>query len=251
MQAQYRFAAHIRDPEHFQRPADVEDRRMAIYRELFYNNIESFLENGFPVLRRITSDQRWHNMVRDFFARHRSHTPLFMEIPREFLVYLENERGEVNGDPPFLWELAHYEWAELALSIAEDPDTDAEIDPAGDLLDRCPVISALAWPLSYRFPVHRIGPEFMPETPGAETTYLAVYRDRHDEVGFAELNSVSARLMALLLEDPSRTGRDVMHQIVMELEHPNPDIVISGGREILKQWLELGILIGVREPPQE
>jgi len=247
MQAQYRFAAHVRDPDHAPRPKDVEDRRMAIYRELFYNNVEGFLDNGFPVLRSITPDGHWHKMVRDFFSRHRSHSPLFMEIPREFLVYLEKERGEVEGDPAFLWELAHYEWVEMALSIAEDPDEDPAVDPEGDLLEGSPAVSALAWPLSYQFPVHRIGPDFLPDAPGEEATHLVVYRDSSDEVGFIELNTVSARLLGLLLEDKTRTGRDVMQQIVEELQHPNLDAVVAGGREILEKWRELGIVVGVRD----
>ncbi|HKX55116.1 MAG TPA: putative DNA-binding domain-containing protein, partial [Xanthomonadales bacterium] len=33
------FAAHIRNPAVAPAPADVEDRRMQIYRDLFFNNI--------------------------------------------------------------------------------------------------------------------------------------------------------------------------------------------------------------------
>ena len=55
---QYAFAAHIRDPEHRAAPAGIEDRRMGIYRELFYNNIEDFLATAFPVIRALTADER-------------------------------------------------------------------------------------------------------------------------------------------------------------------------------------------------
>ena len=54
--AQYAFAAHIRDPEHAPAPGDVEPRRMAVYTELFYNNIESLLAANFPVIRRLHDD---------------------------------------------------------------------------------------------------------------------------------------------------------------------------------------------------
>ena len=57
---QYRFAAHLRDPKRNPAPRGIEPRRMKIYRELFYNNVEGFLANAFPVLRRITPDARWH-----------------------------------------------------------------------------------------------------------------------------------------------------------------------------------------------
>ena len=47
---QFAFAAHIRDPKHVPAPDDIEDRRMAVYRDLFFNNLKSLLSNMFPVL---------------------------------------------------------------------------------------------------------------------------------------------------------------------------------------------------------
>jgi len=128
---QYAFAAHIRDPEHAPAPADIEDRRMAIYRELFYNNVEGFLANTFPVLRTLYKDDDWHELVRDYYAHHLSQTPLFLEIPREFLNWLENEHTSRPVDPDFLYELAHYEWVELALSISEAQLDESRIDREG------------------------------------------------------------------------------------------------------------------------
>ena len=244
---QYVFAAHIRDPARNAAPPDIEDRRMAVYRELFFNNVVGFLANSFPVLRKLLGDERWQALAREFFSRHRSHSPLFAEIPREFLSYLEQERGEGRADPPFLRELAHYEWVELALSIAE-AETPQGFDPHGDLLDGAPCLSALAWPLTYRYPVHRIGPDFIPEAPGEQPTYLMVYRDRQDDVGFVELNPVSARLFALLQENAGMSGRAGLDIIARELRHPAPAIVIDGGRQILQQWHELGIVLGSRTP---
>jgi hypothetical protein len=48
---QFAFAAHIRDPEHNPAPGGVEDRRMAIYRELFFNNLHNLIGTTFPVIR--------------------------------------------------------------------------------------------------------------------------------------------------------------------------------------------------------
>ena len=38
---QTRFAGHIRDPRQVAAPDGIEDRRMAIYRDLFFNNIRN------------------------------------------------------------------------------------------------------------------------------------------------------------------------------------------------------------------
>ncbi|WP_173586115.1 DNA-binding domain-containing protein, partial [Methylogaea oryzae] len=119
IQTQQRFSAYIRDPESNPAPDDVAPRRMAMYRELFYNNVESFLSGNFPVLRSLYGDGAWHALAQDFFARHRCRTPYFYAIPEEFLAFLRDERDRQHDDPPFLQELAHYEWAEMAVAIAQ------------------------------------------------------------------------------------------------------------------------------------
>ncbi len=243
------FAAHIRDPRANPAPPDVEDRRLAIYRELFYNNVESLLAGNFPVLRRLLDDGHWHALVRDFYARHRCETPLFPEIAQELLDYLANEREADPRDPPFLLELAHYEWVELALAISDaEPDLGA-VDPNGDLLAGIPVVSPLAWSLSYRFPVHRIGPDYRPSEPGPEPTHLVVYRDRQDRVGFLEINAVTQRLLTLLHDQPDQpgwTGRALLTQIASELCHPNPELVIASGTSLMHDLRARQILLGTR-----
>jgi hypothetical protein len=243
---QYEFAAHIRDPDNQPAPAEIEDRRMAIYRELFYNNVEGFLSGTFPVLRTLHNDTDWHLLVRDYFSHHRAQTPLFLEIPREFLNWLKNERGDRTGDLPFLHELAHYEWAELALSISEESTDQENVNPEGNLLTGIPVLSPLAWQLSYRFPVHRIGPDFIPEQPGKLPTSIVVYRDRKDEVGFLEVNPVTKRLLELISENSSKNGELLLDCIAVEMSHPQPEVVIAGGAEILVGLADKDIILGTK-----
>lgn len=247
MRRQYEFAAHVRDPEHNPRPSDVEDRRMAIYRELFFNNVKGMLAGTFPVLSEIYGEDGWAAIIRDYFARHEAHTPLFMEMPQEFLKYLEEERGERDEDSPWLLELAHYEWVELALQTDEHEIDRHGVDPSGDLLDGVPVFSALAWPLSYRFPVHRIGPGYQPDEPGEQPTFLIVYRDLEDSVGFIEANPVTAKLVALLQENDTKTGRELLESIAEEMQHPNPDAVIQGGADILENLRRHDVVLGTKQ----
>lgn len=240
------FARHIRDPENAAAPEGVEDRRMAVYREIFYNNIRGFLASNFPVIRKLLDDKRWHALCRGFFAEHRSHTPLFPELPREFLRYLQDRRGIRDADPPFLLELAHYEWVELALMLDEHEIDELPVSPGGDLLDGVPVVSPLAWMLIYDFPVHRIRPDYQPEQPPADRTHLVVYRDRDDKVRFLELNPVSARLISLLKENSGRTGLECLEIVAGELGHPDPATVIQAGRQALEDLRQRDILLGTR-----
>lgn len=244
-QLQYEFAAHIRDPEHRAAPAGIEDRRMGIYRELFYNNIEDFLATGFPVIRAITPDEQWHAMARDFYARHQCHEPQFFRIAEEFLKYLDDERGEVVGDPVFLRELAHYEWVELALSVSQQELTPELADPNGDLLAGTPVLSPLAWTMGYDYPVHRISPDFLPKSAPDQPTLLVVYRTRADDVKFMEINPVTARLIELIDQEPA-TGAVQLERIATEMKHPQPAAVVSEGAAILQSLRSRDILLGTR-----
>ncbi|NOY65808.1 MAG: DUF2063 domain-containing protein [Gammaproteobacteria bacterium] len=245
MRKQYEFAAHIRNPETNSKPEDVEDRRMAIYRDLFYNNVEGFISDGFPVLRELYNDTDWHAMVRDFFANHHCKTPYFLEISQEFLSYLENER-DVSSDPAFINELAHYEWVELALSVDEKEIPTDGIDTNGDLLNKNPVISPLAWLLNYQYDVQHIGPDYIPDHPPEQTTTLVVYRDKQDEIGFLEINPMTAHLIQSLQLDATLNGKTLLKNIAQQLNHPDPDVVISGGLEIMIQLREADILLGTR-----
>ncbi len=239
------FAAHIRDPNRYPRPADVEPRRMQIYVDLIYNTIERFLANTFRVIRSIVPDAQWHAMVRDFVHRHRSASPYFQEIPLEFLGYLEQERRDAD-DPPWLLELAHYEWVELALDVETTELSDVDADDAGDLLTQHPVVSPLAWLLSYRFPVHRISPRHTPTAPPAEPTFLIVYRNREYEVKFMEANQVTARLFTLLMESDDITGSEAIAKIADELPGHDRDAVMRGGRETLERLRDCAIIAGTR-----
>lgn len=243
---QQAFTAHLRDPDHEPAPAELEDRRVGIYRELIFNNVESLLAGYFPVLRRLLPTSHWKGLVRDFFVRHRARTPLFMELAQEFLDFIQCERGANPADPPFLLELAHYEWVELALLISEEEPDLAGLDPNGDLLAGVPVLSPLAWPLSYRFPVHRIGPDHQPGEPPADPTHLVVYRNRAEEVGFLETNAVTQRLLQLLGEETGHSGREQLEWVAAEIQHPNPQQVVAFGAGLLDDLQARGILLGVR-----
>jgi len=246
IQRQYAFAAHIRNPQHAPAPADVAPQRMAAYTELFYNNIHEALSNAFPVLRALHNEARWHALVRDFFATHRARTPLFHELPREFLRYLQDERVQCEEDYPFLLDLAHYEWVELELLTAEDEVPAMMAD--GDLLGGVPILSSLCRLLSYHYAVQKICPDHIPQQPDEAPTHLLVWRNREDVIGFIELNPVSARLLQLIGEQPERSGRELLEQVAQELNHPNPQTVLAGGHTLLDELRQRGIVLGTRPP---
>ena len=232
---------YIRDPEHCPGPEGIEARRLQIYRDLFFNNIVSFLANGFPVLRSLYSDDQWQSLIRDFFRRHRCHSPLFIDIAQEFMAYLAEEReGAAEQDPPFMQELAHYEWLELALDVAEDT-LPPPVDIHPELLDCRLRLSPLAWPQVYAYPVQQIRADFQPAEPPEQPSCIVVYRNRADKVGFLEINPATARLLELMAEPPPRCAGELVALLADEM---GADAASLQGfaRELFAQLLALEIV---------
>lgn len=246
---QKEFSKHIRNPDKNAGPNNIEQRRLKIYSELFYNNVHEFVARAFPVLKKIYSDNEWHKMVRDFFENHHCQSPYFSDIAKEFLNFLETERKDVN-DPPFLLELAHYEWVELALSISQEEIPQTGFNPQGDLLKGQIFISPLAWPLHYQWPVHQISPKFQPKE-STQTYFLIVYRNSEYQIKFMELNAISARLLSIIQENPTLTG-------AQSIEHLSEELITQGltqfplalllekGKETYNLLREKNIILGTR-----
>ncbi len=244
---QYAFAAHIRDPDNVPAPTGIETRRMAIYRRLFFNNLYNLLGTFFPVLRKIHTDKQWHRFIRGFMQKHQAQTPYFLQLPEEFLGYLQEEFESQEDDYPFLLELAHYEYAELALAVSENENDLTGIDVDGDLLNGVPVKSELSWSYAYRYAVHRISPDFLPREPQEQPVYLALYRDDEGEVGFLELNAVSAALLdAVEFNEEQQSGEQLLRSLAAKINYPDADALVAHGAEALKEMRELGILTGTR-----
>lgn len=243
---QRRFAAHLRDPARAPAPAGIEDRRLQVYRELFFDNLSNQLAGVFPVLHAILGAPRWDRLVRDFYRDHHCRTPLFLELPREFVDYLAEERPMAADDPPFLAELAHYEWVELALAIDEQDLATVAADPAGDLLAGRPLLSPLAWPLAYRYPVHRLSPDWQPDEPPAEPSFYVARRDRADRVGFLQVNAVTLRLVERLQQAPDRTGAEHLEALADELPQLDRAAVRDGGTAALAELLGAEVILGAR-----
>lgn len=231
-QTQRAFVAHLRTPQQAPAPHDVAPRRIALYRELLLANITEQLSAAFPVLHAITTAADWQALCSDFFANHRCASPLFHQLPQEFLHWLEEEREPGASDPPYRLELAHYEWVELALSLAE-AELPASAPLPEPLLSWRPRLSPLAWPLAYRFAVHRIADQ--QAEPAPQATWLLVYRDRHHRIGFMELNAMTARLLQLLAHHAGASVAQLLTLLADELRDRERHGVQQGGVELLQQ----------------
>ncbi|WP_313645166.1 putative DNA-binding domain-containing protein [Stenotrophomonas sp.] len=233
------FAAHLRDPR-LSAPAGIANARMQVYRDLYFNNIKSLLSGNFPVIARTLGEPRWQQLVRAFCRDHRPRTPLFPEFGQEFIAYLD--QCPAAPAAPWLLELAHYEWIELALKIS-DESLPAH-DPHGDLLAGSPVCSPFCRALAYQWPVHRIGPEYQPDQLPLQPTLLLARRAADGSIVFSELSPMLYRLLERLEQLPQLSGLEQVQQLAIEAGTMADADFLDNAAAMLQQLRDKGCLLG-------
>ena len=232
---QLAFAAHLRSPKTAKRPAKVADVRMAVYREIVFNNIFGSVSACFPVCKSILGKRGWHKLVRQFFAKHQATTPIFREIPQEFLKFMPT----VENLPAYFQQLAHYEWVELYLTTL--PIGTTKVSKNIDLLNESPVLNPASMLLEYDYPVQKISPKFKPKN--VEKTYLLVFRNIEFYIKFIEINSMAYQLLSLL-EVHSITGKQALTDLAKNMQHPNADVMVGFGFGILEDLASQQAIVG-------
>ena len=215
------FAARIRDPQAAPLLPGIPAARMAVYEELFFNNLDGFITSGFPVLCRILGEPRRRRLVRAFLCEQRSATPYFLQIGEAFIDWLQQGGGAEPGDPPFVAELAHYERVELALDIATDALPQQGWSP-------------LAWPLAYAWPVQLLSADYRPTERPAEPTCLLAWRDREERVRFQQLAPFAFHLA--LRRQGGQPCRDALLDLAETTGLPADDHYFAHARALLDEW---------------
>lgn len=237
-QIQSQFAEAIRDPAQ-PLPPGVAQERMAVYQDLFFNNLLNFVSSAFPVLRTLYSEQQWHAKARLFFQSSCMHSPYFLDIAESFFTWLQQQPLEPE-DPPFLLELAHYEWIELHLATAHRQDNLpllGQIDSTQQL-----ALDELALLLCYQYPVSQICTEFRPEQPSAAPSLLLVYRDPADDIKFMALNQLSASLLQLLINTPGASLAELTTTLQTLAPQLTNQQIGDGALQLLQELAKKGVI---------
>ncbi len=238
---QRQFIAHIKDPQHQPGPAGVPDSRMAVYRELFFNNIQGFVASAFPVLKSLYTPSAWQALVRQFFIRYQCSSPYFLHIAEHFLQFVQQDYQLTAQDPVFLPELAHYEWAELYLATKKLTCAETAL-ASGNIAKSRLALSELAMVLAYPYAVHQISVDYQPAEKGAVQCYL-LYRNAEDEVKFVLISPLTAALLQQLHQCPGMTQNELVQALELLAPQFTQRQLVSGAGDILQQFALKGVLV--------
>ena len=246
-QTQLEFAAHLRNPNTQFAPEGIEERRLKIYQNLFFNSISGLIAGTFPVLHTILSENEWEILIRDFFQAKHNKTPHFPEIPREFVAFLKQRPEDKNR--PFIYELALYEWLELHIDKHLNEVTFNENTTESDLLNEVSVINPVSSLHAFQFPVHQISANLQPNTPLDQPIFLLLWRNKNNSVKFAELNPFSALLFEQLKNNNKQTGHQILTELANQHNAQDTKQFIAFGLKTLSQWYQQNIIHTTRTTP--
>lgn len=228
------FGRYLRDPEAENLPDGVVPRRAKVYEELLFNNLSGFINNCFPVCRSLHASSEWTALIRAFFRDWRCHSPRFNDIPKTFLDYLDSDISPALKYP-WLTQLAHYEWIELAVDTFDESaltDTNSTLDIR---------VNPSLRNLVYDWPVQKIGPDFLPEQP--QTTCLLVYRNDQFRVSFTEVN-IATHALVNLIEQGIGNRQSVLEQLAQDMQQSFSESFQLFGLDMIDQLINQQILFG-------
>lgn len=228
---QSEFGRYLRDPDSETLPEGVIPRRAKVYEDLLFNNVCGFLNTCFPVSKTILGKQEWLNLSRQFFRDWRCHSPRFNDIPKEFLDYLVSDVSpELNY--PWLIQLAHYEWVELAVDTYDESGVQEKAGPGIS-------VNPSLHNLIYDWPVHQISPDFQPQE--SQQTFLLVYRDTQNSVAFTEINAATSALINLFEQGYSNSSK-ALEKLASQMHVPFNEAFSAFGTDMINHLIQQGIL---------
>ena len=191
---QLAFAAAIRDPDLDTHFPNVSPEQLAVYRELFWDNVKALLDSACPVAREVLGQDTWSMLLGRFWKEHPASTPEYTRMPFEFADWIAGQNLEDGGLPLWLAELIRWEVAELGAMFApESNDTRPRIG-----YQRHSIAPSLQLHASLGRASHR--QELATQHPGDHLP--ACYRTAELDIAFMELTPLGAALLELLLAEP-------------------------------------------------
>lgn len=192
---QQQFANYIRDPASNSVPSGIEQRRMDIYKRLFFNNLASFCAKSFKSFRPFIDEAQWNTLIRGFMREHTCPSPYFKDIPLAFVEYLERSDQDI-AEYPFMNEMCHLDAMRMQLRLAPDAPQCDNLDISKD--GTGVQLSSTVRLLSYQWPVHKLTPSNWNGDQPRQPTWLVAFRDRNDQVEVLGTNVHTFRMLELL-----------------------------------------------------
>ena len=238
-QYQFALARHLRDPLGVPAPEGVSVAEALACTQEMAANLNELLMPAFAITRAVLGEDLWQHTLRLFLHDAPTHSPWATAVQEAYVKFL-GHNTLVQHLPPWLEDLAHYEWLQCAVAAADV--TWPAHDPHGDLRTGVVVLNPSHVEVMYDWPVQRINLTHKPFE--MQPTYLSIVRDMRDKVRVVESSRFRRHLVDMLRQ--GQTGAQAFTALAQWLEHPDVDTFIQEGMPVLKQLQREGVVLGTR-----
>ena len=178
------------------------------YRRLIRNNIHNAMEQAFPIAFTVLTEAQWDILIDDFHALHPAATPQVWRLPEEFYTFVEAHRYNEKFSLPFLNDLLHFEWIEIAVHTMKDA-APAVCRKEGNPLEDVIVVHPEHRMIRLKYPVHLYSAEKAASHEG--DYFLLTFRTRDFDVRFADLPPLHAFCFEQILQ--GKTGAELLKEV--------------------------------------
>lgn len=238
-QFQFALARHLRDPLSVPLPEGVSAQEAALLTQEMSTHLRDVLDSAFPVTHALLGDEIWDFAVRLFIKDAPHHAPWASNVQRAFVDHVCNSH-EMQNMPAWLQDLAHFEWLQTA--VATTPVTWPAVNVDGDVMNSPVVLNPTHVEAAYEWPAHSISTDNRPDD--MQSTHVSLLRDVNDHVQVIESSVFRGQLLDLLRE--GQTGEQAFRVLANWLSHPEPDVFVREGAEVMAQLRRESIVLGPR-----
>ncbi len=213
--------------------ADVEKRRLEIYRKAIFGGILRVLNKAYPLTREALGEG-WEPLVNEFFSNHECGSPELWKMPKGLCDYVEGRGTEI----PWLLDLLRFEWLEIEVHMG--PDVASESVVEGDIRFDPVVINPEHSLDHFTYPVWR------EKTDALEAGSHFLFTFRHPEictVHFVEVSPLFAVAVSLLA-DRSMLVLEALEQACMQLKLSFDEQLCKNGIQFFKNMFAQGGALG-------
>ncbi|MDI4481833.1 hypothetical protein E6P74_00600 [Moraxella lacunata] len=211
---QREFGDYIRKQKHDDGDT-VSSRVGQLYQHLIYNNISGFINQCFPITRKIIEvhfgASLWQNLIKDFIKHGDMTSPYFSEINEQFVGYLTDDVLNKFSLPLYLSQFVHYEWMELYVDNLPNDSPKLVFIHQNEPI----IINHTAQILYYEWMVQDISVSFLPNKK--QPTFLVVYRQCMDNVFKTAFMAIDQLTFIILTFIQEKQKQGVCYQNTDEL----------------------------------
>jgi len=216
------------------------------YRRLVFNVVKGIMDDAYPITHQVFGEKVWHEIVEEFHAAHDCKTPQAWKLPRELLIYTnENNLGK-RLKKPWLNNLMLLEWIEIEIYMMPDiKQEEYDFFRFSEAYSRSFIFNTEHIIIELEYPVHLTYAEDTEDKKGRY--YVLVFREPDTgRVQFIDLNPFIHQVLKALISGSTLDEWWQASGIGLKLKAPEKDIKKAAGI-FLKSLHEKKFLLGFRK----